>query len=326
MGSKIFLSHDHHDDELAKVLAGLLSRVTLGQLDVWFSSDQSAMGGIRPGKMWIEEIRRQLKESRAIILLITPASLHRPWILFEGGFGAAIPECDVIPLCVGVGTGEVQFPLAMYQCYQLADYESLKTFTSKLLRRYQINFDEEMSNPVLKRAITDFTRLSRAREGKSEAQITLADLSVDIKQHIDKRMIELVERREPPVASLSTTRGDDSAMPYDSHLSHTVPITIKFPEYETRQFLEIDGVTTVQDILDNVYFILDTRVKPFMYLQTWIIREVKHNINLVIREVGGLVPARYIFTPGTEWEAVTLSKPYQADSSEDTDRWYRIKW
>jgi hypothetical protein len=327
MGSKIFLSHDHQDDELAKVLASVLSRVTLRQLDVWFSSDESASGGMRPGKPWVEEIRKQLAVSKAIIVLLTPKSLHKPWLLFESGFGAAVPDCDVIPLCIGVSTGEVQFPLAMYQCYQLADYESLKTFTSKLLQRYQISFDEEMSKPVLKRAIADFTRLSQAGRGQSEAQVTLADLSLDIKQHIDKRMIELVERREPSVPALSTMLGGDKHLPdYDNGLSYTVPITISFPDFTSRQYLEIDGKTMVQDILDNTYFMLDRWVEPFKYLQTWIIREVKHNVNLVVREVGGLIPAKYIFTPGTEWEAVKLDEPYRADASDDTDRWYKIRW
>jgi len=320
MASKIFLSHDHQDDGLARVLAGVLSRVTLRQLDVWFSSDESASGGMRPGKMWVEEIRRQLEASKAIIVLITPASISKPWILFESGFGAAIPHCDVIPLCIGISTEEVPFPLAMYQGYQLADYESLKTFVSKLLKRYHISFDEEMAKPVLERAITEFTRLSGASRGRPAPQITLAELSLDIKQHIDKRMIELVEHQPPPVKKLS------AGLAEDLHLAYTVPISINFPDLNSQQYLEIDDRTVVQDILDNVYYMLYGHVKPFKYLETWIIREVRHNINLVVREVGSLIPARFIFTPSTAWEAVKLSAPYQAKASRDTNRWYQVRW
>jgi TIR domain len=321
MGSKIFLSHDHQDDELARVLAIAISRITLRQLEVWFSSDESAMGGIRPGKLWIEETRTQLNQSKAIIILITPTSLNRPWTLFEGGFGAAIPDCDVIPLCIGMSTNEVSFPLAMYKCYQLADYESLKNFTSKLLQRYQINFDEEMAKPVLERAISDFTRFTQTINEKAKPfQINLADLSTEIKQHIDRRMIELVERQQ-------TQSPTQSSRPRErDNLSYTVPISINFSDFKRQQFLEIGSRTTVQDILDNVYYMIDKRVEPFQYMRTWIIREVKHSVNLVIREVGDLIPAKFIFTAATEWEVVELSEPYKSSDSEDTDRWYKVKW
>lgn len=317
----MFLSHDHQDDELARVVARVISRITLMQLEVWFSSDESAVGGIRPGRLWIEEIRSQLKQSKAIIILITPMSVNRPWILFEGGFGAAIPDCDVIPLCVGMSTNDVPFPLAMYQCYQLADYESLKNFISKLLQRYQINFDEEMAKPVLEKAISDFTRLTQTRSKDDKVpQITLEDLSADIKQHIDRRLIELVEREVSPRSKPSPRlRETDS-------VSYTVPISINLPKFRRQQYLEIGSRTMVQDILDNVYFMIEKHVKPFHYLQTWVIRETKHKVNLVVREVGSLIPARLIFTPSTEWEVVPLAKAYTPGDSEDTERWYGVTW
>ncbi len=320
MISNLFLSHDHQDDELARVLAKVLSRVTLTQLKVWFSSDESPTGGVRPGRVWIEEIREQLKQSKAIIILITPTSLNRPWILFESGFGAAIPDCDVIPLCVGISTSEVPFPLAMYQCYQLADYEALKNFTSKLLQLYQINFDEEMAKPVLKKAISDFTGLTQTRNKDSKlSPLTLADLSADIKQHIDRRMIELVEHEPSPSPAQSTQPRESEG------LSYTVPVSINFSDFQSQQYLEIGSRTTVQDILDNVYFMIEKKVKPFHYLQTWIIREARLDINLVVREVASVIPARFIFTPATEWEVVKLSKPYNPNSG-DTDRWYGVTW
>lgn len=321
MGAKIFLSHDHQDDELARVLAIVISRITLMQLEVWFSSDESAIGGIQPGRLWIEEIREQLKHSKAIIILVTPTSVNRPWILFEGGFGAAIPDCDVIPLCIGMSTDKVPFPLAMYQCYQLADYEALKNFASKLLQRYQINFDEEMAKPVLEKSISDFTRLTGTRsKGAKHSQTTLDDLSADIKQHIDRRMIELAERGVSP-------NSKQVAYPQESdNISYTVPISINLPDFQRQQYLEIGSRTTVQDVLDNVYFMIVSKVKPFHYLQTWIIREVRHGVNVVVREVGSLIPARLIFTPATEWEVVKLHKPYRASDSGDTDRWYGTTW
>jgi TIR domain-containing protein len=137
---QLFLSHDTRDRERAAILARMISRVSLGQIAVWHSSDQSASGGLVPGHVWLDEIRNRLEASKAVVVLLTPTSLSRPWILFESGFGAAQKHCDVIPVCVGVDRlGDVPFPLAMYQSYQLSDYESLKRFTEKLTRKKHYN-------------------------------------------------------------------------------------------------------------------------------------------------------------------------------------------
>src|ERR1700734_3455156 len=99
---KVFLSHDSRDSDLAGVLGRTLSRVTLGQIEPWFSSDGSAGGGLRPGSIWLDDIRKRLQDSKAVVALLTPRSLLRPWLLFETGFAAANAHCEVIPVAVGV--------------------------------------------------------------------------------------------------------------------------------------------------------------------------------------------------------------------------------
>src|ERR1700704_3477527 len=100
MAHNLFLSHDHRDEPLAKLLAKLLERLSLNQLRIWFSSDASPGGGIKPGSIWIDEIRSRLGQSKAILALLTPRSIERPWQLFESGFGAGLAECEVIPVCM----------------------------------------------------------------------------------------------------------------------------------------------------------------------------------------------------------------------------------
>jgi hypothetical protein len=43
-------------------------------------------------------------------------------------------------------------------------------------------------------------------------------------------------------------------------------------------------------------------------------REVESGINVVIREMEALIPAKVVFTPGSKWEVVWLSRPYDATS------------
>jgi hypothetical protein len=328
MSFRLFLSHDSRDTELAKVIATTLSRITLGQLDVWFSSDDSPSGGIRPGRVWLDEIRSQLQMSKAIIVLLTPTSLSKPWILFESGFGASITSCEIIPLCVGINTlRDVPFPLAMFQCYQLADYESLKNFSRKLLQLYEINFDEEMSSPVLAKAITEFTKIIPSKEethipSKEETHIpyiqkNFLEFVESIKQHFDKRFLELVEKQE-----VFGIRKYDKAQKYIPTL-YTIPILINFPDFQRTQYLDIESDTTVQDVLNNIYYMLDDKVEAFTYLQRWILRETKTNVYMIIREVTAMIPARFVFTPNKIWEAIELKSSYKAEDSSDIDRWYQ---
>ena len=67
MAAHLFLSHSQEDRPIAEILAELVSRATLKQLEVWYSSDKSAEGGMAPGKVWLDEIRKRLSQSKAVV-------------------------------------------------------------------------------------------------------------------------------------------------------------------------------------------------------------------------------------------------------------------
>lgn len=312
MSSKLFLSHDHRDEEVAAVIAGTLKRITLGQLDVWFSSDASPSGGIQPGRVWLDEIRTRLEQSKAIIALLTPTSISKPWLIFECGFGAAMPHCEVIPLCVGISAlHSVPFPLAMYQVFQLADYDSLKQFVKKLLQRYEISFDEEMAEPVLKRAIAEFTAsMKSAVDKETTLDVTISKLSEEIKQHIDRRFLELAKHR--------VDSGDEKGALPPALSTYSIPVTIQFPNFQRSQFINIESTTTMQDVLDNIYYMLKKKVPPYSYLVTWIMRDLKSKKSLVIKDVQSMIPAKYVFKPDSSWEVINLIKPYTAKAKSNS--------
>lgn len=314
MAEKIFLSHDHRDRQIAKVMARLLSRITLQQLEVWFSSDASPTGGVQVGSVWLDTIRTELCSCKAILTLLTPNSVARPWLLFESGFGAAMPECEVIPISVGIDSlRDIPFPLAMYQCYQLSDYESLRNFLERVLSRYGVVFDEELAQNMLTAAISELaSHLRSLKKQDAKPAITLKDVSLEIRDHIDRRLLELSGRLE---GERRVDGREDPAL-------YSVPMDLKIPNREMRHYVSIHQSTLVQDVMDNIYFILQPEVAPFKYLETWIMREVKSEKLLVIREVSDWVPARFVFRPESVWEAVPLEEPYKPEKSSDTDRWY----
>jgi hypothetical protein len=266
--------------------------------------------------MWLDEIRAQLAQSRALIVLLTPTSLTRPhWLLFECGFAATNPACEVVPLCLGVNTlADVPAPFSVYQCYQLADYESLRAVVAKLVTLCGIAFDEEMARPVLQRAIADFTQALKV-PGSGSPGLTLATLGEGLKEHIDRRFREAFQA----LNQLAVKQPEQAREPEPP--SYSVMIHIKFPGLDRQHYLEIHASTTLQDVLDNVYYMLGDEIRPFTYLEAWLLREISSSRQLIVREVANRIPAHSVLAPNSEWEAVPLSRPYTATDSGDVSRW-----
>ena len=304
MQNQLFLSHDSQDQAKASVIAKTIGRVTLGQISVWHSSDSSGVGGVRAGQVWLDEIRNRLKSSKAVVVLLTPSSVNRPWILFESGFGAAIEGCDIIPVCLGIdSTRQVPFPLAMYQSFQLSDYESLGRFISKLLANYHIPFDEEMVRPVLKEAVTQLSQATSgdANEPDPQAPPSISEAVADLKAYIDRRLMSVVDL---PTNILTTSSNQHR---------YSVQIEISISaRRSTKQFIEIDSDQSIQDVLDKVYFMIEGKVMARSYLEEWVLRDTKSGDHLVIREIQSRIPAQTVFDPGSVWAVVFLPKPYCA--------------
>ena len=72
--NKIFISHSTADRQVAKILAAIIKRISLEEIEVWYSNDNAAEGGFLAGDNWYEAIIRNLKESQVVIALLTPNS------------------------------------------------------------------------------------------------------------------------------------------------------------------------------------------------------------------------------------------------------------
>ena len=92
---KVFLSYAHNDSFLAKEITYALEE---RGLDVWNAEMQ-----ILPGDNFAEKTSEALKESDAMIVLITPESLNSKNVLMEIGFALGNISYDrrVIPVLVG---------------------------------------------------------------------------------------------------------------------------------------------------------------------------------------------------------------------------------
>jgi len=73
----VFLSYGSSDSALAQEIGGFLEDNALKV----FMAEMS----LSPGAMWSEEIRMALQATRTAVLLLTPESVNRPWVMAEAG-------------------------------------------------------------------------------------------------------------------------------------------------------------------------------------------------------------------------------------------------
>jgi hypothetical protein len=91
----VFISHIAEETSIAEVLKDWIESTFLGQCEVFASSDRE---NLPAGNNWIGEIDKALDSAVAFLVLCSPASLMRPWINFQTGWGW-IKGLPVIPIC-----------------------------------------------------------------------------------------------------------------------------------------------------------------------------------------------------------------------------------
>jgi tetratricopeptide (TPR) repeat protein len=83
--SNVFISHTHQDKALADALSEAFRDLFGEQVQVRYSTAKELDAGIRPGEDWLKWIAGQVQESRVALVLLTTASIQKPWILWEAG-------------------------------------------------------------------------------------------------------------------------------------------------------------------------------------------------------------------------------------------------
>jgi hypothetical protein len=129
---KLFISHTHADKRLADAFKQLMNTVFSGRVTTVYSSDESESGGIGAGEEWRDWINRAVRDSEVALVLLTPSSVQKPWVLWEAGavFGLylgaeaaaaprkpdeARPKSPLRPLVFHLTPGQVPSPFEQLQ-------------------------------------------------------------------------------------------------------------------------------------------------------------------------------------------------------------------
>jgi hypothetical protein len=115
--SLLFISHASVDAEVAAYLEQEARRSIAG-LEVFRTSRPGQIG---PGVEWAAEVKERLREATLFLILLTPSSVSRPWVLFETG-AAWMARKPLVPVLAGGLRNEgVPEPLDTLQLLSIED-------------------------------------------------------------------------------------------------------------------------------------------------------------------------------------------------------------
>lgn len=142
-----FVSHIEEEAPLASVIKKWAESSFLRLFEVFVSS---VPGDITAGNQWFHSLEAELNNSKAVLVICSPASVHRLWINFEAGAGW-IKGIPVIPIChSGMTKAALPMPLVFFQAL---DAES-EGFASELMSSLANHFGHEKP-PVSQEMIAD---------------------------------------------------------------------------------------------------------------------------------------------------------------------------
>lgn len=188
----IFISYVSEDETIANLIKEFLEKNFLSaQVFV-------AVRDLKAGQIWIERIRDSLKNSHAIVPIITQFSEESPWVLFEAGAG--FTDSRTIPLCADAITLDtLKPPLKLLQAIELSN-EGLTRLAGDIAKRAELREPQELHG--LSNTLNSIEQFLRTREHRLQTEINekvRTEQESEIDLEIQSRVTELINRRREVV-------------------------------------------------------------------------------------------------------------------------------
>lgn len=133
----LFISHASSDAEFANAVKQEIEKVFANGVNVFCTSSP---GAISVGTDWLADIESKLSVAQAVIAIITPISIERPWLWFEVGATWANGRsgaCKIYPLCAPeVSLSDLPSPLDRLQALSLGKSADLKLLFEALIKQF----------------------------------------------------------------------------------------------------------------------------------------------------------------------------------------------
>lgn len=133
----LFISHATSDGEFAEAVRQEIGKVFANGINVFSTSSP---GAIPAGNDWLSDIENRLNSAQAIIAIVTPVSIERPWLWFEIGatwLNGRKGDCRIYPLCAQeINLSELPEPLSRLQALSLSKATDLKMLFEGLIKQF----------------------------------------------------------------------------------------------------------------------------------------------------------------------------------------------
>ena len=133
----VFVSHASTDGEFANAVKQEVEKVFANGVSVFSTSSPGAIG---VGHDWLNEIERRLESAQAVIAIVTPVSIERPWLWFEVGATwsrGRQNQLRIYPLCAPeVDLGRLPSPLDRLQALSMGKASDLKLLFQGLISQF----------------------------------------------------------------------------------------------------------------------------------------------------------------------------------------------
>ena len=134
---RLFISHATSDGEFANAVKQEIEKVFANGVNVFCTSSP---GTIPAGTDWLSDIEDKLESAQAVIAIVTPVSIERPWLWFEIGATWAkgrSGDCRIYPVCAPeINLLELPSPLDRLQALSMGKAQDLKLLFDALIQQF----------------------------------------------------------------------------------------------------------------------------------------------------------------------------------------------
>ena len=138
----IFISHTHSDQAIAHALNKIIKDLFGDHITVNYSTSKGLEGGINAGEDWFRWITEQVQAADISLILLTPASIQKPWVLWEAGAvtGVALSTGTVNlrkvrPLVYQIDSSQIPSPFQRVQTTRGDKVSEMKRFFSDMIQQ-----------------------------------------------------------------------------------------------------------------------------------------------------------------------------------------------
>ena len=133
----LFISHATSDAEFAIAVQQEIEKVFANGINVFCTSSPEAITG---GADWLSETEENLDRAQAVVAIVTPVSIERPWLWFELGATwskGRSGECRIYPLCAKeIDLSNLPSPLDRLQARSMGRAIDLRLLFEDLISQF----------------------------------------------------------------------------------------------------------------------------------------------------------------------------------------------